>query len=52
MITRQYLAVAALAAMGPALAGAQDLPSAKDLITKWAASVNAAGRVIGPATSR
>lgn len=43
MNARRVLAVAALAAVMPALVQAQALPPAKDLIQKWATSVNASG---------
>jgi hypothetical protein len=43
MNARRVLAVAALSAVLPALVQAQELPPAKDLIQKWATSVNANG---------
>lgn len=43
MNTRQLLAVAGMAALLPAWSGAQELPPARDLVSKWAAAVNASG---------
>jgi hypothetical protein len=43
MNARRILTAALTAGLLPTLAGAQGLPAAKDLISKWASSVNAAG---------
>lgn len=43
MNARRVLAMAAISAVLPALVQAQELPPAKDLIQKWATTVNASG---------